>query len=263
MGEGWIKIRERVGYNINLVTFILAFFEIVFLIIVLVVFLDIMREPEIDHKVKVDNINSIEGIPEVIADKVGVTLYNAMSVNLDANQNIRVSGAVIRDGTLLEKHFDESQIGTDGVNIASFIVDVPSARQSYWMWYSWLDGYGGEEDDDWKMESVVACPMGEEAIYMDFACKDLLNEPVRNQIVTEYLKCLYSEDFYAYMDLDDLDMKRIKIIASKSEFSQEEEQKYLNETRKFVRSLGVSPDLFEYSVESAPIEELNEPVYDY
>ena len=65
------------------------------------------------------------------------------------------------------------------------------------------------------------------------------------------------------MDLEDLDMKRIKIIANKPEFSQDEEQKYLRETREVVGSLGVSPDLFEYSVEPAPTEELNESVYDY
>lgn len=260
MEKDWNIIRDKAGDYINPVTFILVFFEIAFLIITMTVFLGILREPETNLEVSVDNIDHIDGIPEVIADKAGAALYNAMSVNSDTDRNIWVSGAVVRDGTLLERHFDGSEIGTDGVNIASFIVDIPDIEQSYWVWYSWLDGYNGEEENDWMLESAVACPVGNESLYEDFVCRDWVEDPVRNQIVAEYLKYLYSEDFYAYVNPDDLEMQEVFIIVSGADSSQESEQKYVTEVKDYIDSIGVSSEIFNYIVKLAPMEELNESI---
>ncbi len=256
----WNSFQDRIRGYINPVVFIFVFIEMSFLVIVVAIILSVSRVPELNLEVEVSGIDRIEGIPDVIADKAEIALYNAMSVNFAYGQSIDASGAVVRDDTIIEKRFDSDNTDIDGTSIVSFIVDIPNVKQSYWMWYSWLDGYNGEEENDWMLESAVACPVGNESLYEDFVCRDWVEDPVRNQIVAEYLKYLHSEDFYAYVNPDDPEMQEIFIVVSGADSSQESEQKYVTEVKDYIDSIGVSSEIFNYIVKPAPMEELNESI---
>lgn len=245
--------------SINMLTLLLIVFEIGFLCIIGNVFMDVITDSREVAGLDVGNLS--ENIGEVrneIDNGLKTALYNLASLNLSNDQNINIYGALIRDDSLVEKSFTKFNR-----EYFSFIVDIPDIEQSYWVWY---DKYISDVEDlsGGVPEVMVVCLSDYESkIYDDFACRDESNGLTRNFIVKNYLRYTDFDGFIAYVDPKDDGMKHVRIVSNKYEYTDEDSERYMRETREFIKSLGISPDLFEYTVESAPLGETDEPVYVY
>lgn len=234
--------------------------EMGFLIFVGVIFANVLTEPNVVPEVGADEfVGQIEGLSWELSDDIGRAIYDAIAKNTGDGRNVDESGVIVRDGSLIDRRFD----GAD-LRYVSFIVDVPELSQSYWVYY---DDYGELDADELSggaPEVVVACLVDDnEMIYKDFDCRDGGSGLARNYVVAEYLKYFRSDGFVAFVDPGDEEMKHIRVMSKKHEYTDEESERYVRETKEFIESLGISPELFEYTVEPAPLGESDEPVYVY
>lgn len=247
--------------KINLIGVILVMTEIVFLVIMAILFVRVGEDQYVDGKVGVDGLEwQLSGVSENSLKTMDALLYDAISSNSQSFQNISSRGAIIRSNSLIDMRLD---FADESVRYLSFMVDIPDIKQSYRAYY----GYIEPEYSDEYLNNVIGigmlCPSSDEMIYDDFGCSESIGGVNRNDIVAKYLKYSGFDEFIAYVDPEDAEKKHIKIVAKKYDYTDSEGEKYLQETKEFVESLGVSPELFEYTVEPVSFGESDESVYTY
>ena len=170
-------------------------------------------------------------------------LYEAASLNINDDRSIAFSDAHIREGSLKNVYFDE--INTE---YNSFVVDIPSIQGSYKVYYEKPDEQTKTGAlNERAVEVIVTClANAEEIIYDDSSCVDKYNNLGHGVIVKEYIQYADFEDFYAYIDKEDL--SRIRIVSRYYAHTSEQDAEYIQEVKQFVESLGISADLFEYYI---------------
>ena len=242
-----LNIQNKIKDNFSLINIILLIVEIVFLFFAFIVFTNITKDDD-NLIVGIDVKNSDEQISEMtdgLSQNINTSIYDILSINSGKiEDNISLSDAVVREGSVREKRFDVA-----GVQYVSFIVDVTEKKQSYWVNYVRDDEI---DDTEGAPEVLTACLDSSEYIYGAFDCVDRSNGLARNNIVKEYLGYADFEDFYAYIDEGDL--SRIKIVSRFYEHSPEQDAKYVEEVKGFVESLGIPVELFEYYI--VPVDEI-------
>ena len=243
------KIRQ-----IEPITIIFIFFQLVFVIILGVTINSIFNQKAETAKINIDNYSTISkndgnysvdvgnGAELNDSQKSAVegVLYNIAALNNLGNiPNYR---AKIRDGSVYNAYIKDLDI-----YLLNFIVDLEELGQSYRIVYRWTDHYPNKNAP--ADEPVVAfCLRSEELIYGNFDCKDDYNEYGEDFIVYSLLKNKnFDGNFFISLFGDvsnggTLEKIYISPIVNNEETRAEAE----NTLREWLANLGFDLDNFNY-----------------
>ena len=151
------------------------------------------------------------------------------------------SVANIRDGSLSTIRFEN----IDSVYFGA-IVDIPNLQQSYQIYALYPLDTNNFNLDLYNTQYVLCLDNYSEKIYPDFNCHDLFGSNTRQVIVSRYLPYFNFNDFTASISQD---LNTIGILPLRNgSVTDEIANSYIERTREAIASLGISPDLFEYTV---------------
>lgn len=235
-----------IAIKINPLMMAFIVFQMIFVIILIVSLPNLFQ----DNKISAGDYNaqpkvSIEGLQEILptssADKVGVIERSLLEIikNNVNEVNLGESVATVRD-------VNGQYFSYENVYFLSFIVDIPALKQSYQMFYQdSSDEYSEYIGPD---DTIIPLCLGEyeEKIYSEFNCKDIYDQTTRNVIVSKYLSFFGFENFSAFIDLTEPYDVRINPIAG--DISGGDSRLYINMIKEKISSLGISPEMFRYSV---------------
>lgn len=228
-----------------------------FFIICIIVFLPLLFEkseiawdiPNEWPQVLIDDLSAFDSDIDD-SDKAAVQSYLLDRIIQDYNSYDFSDRATIRPDTFKIVDFDQEG---GGYRFVSFEVDIPKIKRSYQIYYIYSHPMGETPDLSVSVlcaDTADSCQGAEEISY-------------RARIAARYLEYANFDGFVAYVDPEDEEMKHIRVMSKKHEYTDEESERYVRETKEFIESLGISPELFEYTVEPAPLGESDEPVYAY
>lgn len=117
------------------------------------------------NEIGVNNYDKyISNLPTDRKDSINSTLYNITKNNLKSgNPNIN-------DATIRDKSVDYNYDKTTNVHSGSFIVDMPSIKQSYLISYEWSSDSNNGNLSGYT--AAATCLPSDKLIYGDFGCKD-------------------------------------------------------------------------------------------
>lgn len=247
----------KINKNVNIINLCLTAVEMVFLILAAMAFGNILSDDNYgDIEIGVNGTaDDMSDSQDAILYNVGTVLYRMVAYNSGDNVIFEMDGAEIREGSRRSMRFSDQEF-------VSFIVDIPEIRQSYYVYYIEYDE--SEMYSDTPEVSAACLTRGEDIVYEDFACKNMEDDSfVYAFIVGHLLQYADFDGFIAYIDPGEESMSHIRIVSGGYEYTEEQSERYIRETKEFIESLGISPELFSYSVESAPLGESDEPIYVY
>lgn len=155
--------------------------------------------------------------------------------------NLSEAIAEVRQDTLKVKKFEE----LNGYYFSA-IIDVPVLRQSYQI-YSFYPTENSAPNSFPSATMYVLCIDDRSLmIYQEFDCKDEYPQQIRSNILATYLYYFNFQQFSVSINSDD--HSKIIINPIKMETSEQEQQKYLQQTKRAIDSLGISPESFEYNI---------------
>lgn len=148
--------------NLGMLSFVAV--QLIITIILVISFQNVLAPDKIILGMKIDEIaQEVDGLSEDNKELLEFVVYNAVAKNITDN-NVRLDGAIVRDGSLKNTYFEEVDI-----NFVSFIVDIPDAKRSYQVVYEWSD----DEENMYvpKNDAAAAlCLESDQLIYGDFNC---------------------------------------------------------------------------------------------
>lgn len=240
--------------NKKIAILIIVAFVVVPLIIFLVV--NIFRKNHYGDELKIDNFSNIfSNVPGDTRDKVFAGLYDVVVSNINNDDQIPESGALIREGSWEEIYDDEYNM-----HMGSFIVDIASIKQSYSGYFKW----SSDNNNPYFFGNYVgfSCLKEGEIIYKDFVCRDQNSDsptakfPITNvlPVTVEYYSDNYSsytKYFISYILKDD----NTKIVLKITDYTGGNYDKALDK----IRELGFDPS--EYAIEYNDVSEKYTSVY--
>ena len=151
------------------------------------------------------------------------------------------STAIIRDGSLKTVEFE---------NISSVffsaIIDIPNLEQSYQVYSMYPQDTGDFNLDLYNTQYVLCLDEYSKKIYPDFNCHDLFESDTRRYIASKYLSYFNFNNFSPSVSQD---FNTVGILPlSSGEITKETADSYIEQTKSAISSLGISPDLFTYSI---------------
>lgn len=151
--------------------------------------------------------------------------------------------AKVRSDTVKTMTFAEQDI-----SYFSLILDIPDLQQSYQVYYMSSDD--AKYLDPGETAIVLCVKDSDLVIYPDFNCQDSYEERyngvARNAIVASLLPYLDFDQFELAIGND---LKQITIALFQPEPSKTVTDKYIEEVKSTIASLGVSPDIFTYKIQ--------------
>lgn len=206
---------------------------------------EMINTPSHGLTARITNIS--DAIPEDYSgwsNMIEWSLFNAIlgnSENKSVPKNTTLSS--IRDGTIKTHHFEKYAI-----NYARMIVDVPELAESYEVFLEYPDNKGAigiaePNNPDVAKPYSILCVEKSEIVYTDFNCRESPNYSTRQEIVSKTLGYFDFSDFSTSFK-DDLSA----IYISPINHSVDGGAKYVQEVKKAISSLGISPDIFSYHV---------------
>ena len=250
MDNNYDSLQKKVQELFNPLNIFLALLEIIFLVFICIVFMNNLNEQNSSTEIEIRDFSVQNSIrDEVLIRGIEEVLYEAVSFDMDDSQNVSIYGAGVREGSLKSVYFEDISS-----NYESIIVDIPDVQGSYRIYYEKSDERTRNGAlNERAAEVIVTCLSDyDEKIYDNYKCRDKFDGLGHGVIVQEYLNYNNFEDFYAYIDEGDL--SKIKIVSRYYNHTAEQDAKYVEEVKKFVESLGISPELFEYYI--VPVDEL-------
>lgn len=191
---------------------------VLFVIVIVAVFLyDILRPNPYGDEIVIDNFSEyFKNVSRDTRDFGFSNLYEIVYNNYTNKSDIKKSGALVRDGSA-NIEYDKK---TGKPLNATFIVDVPFAKQSYKGFFDW-----GNTSDDYSgagYRFVFSCLPENELIYGDFNCVDMFSSqespvPICNKLpvmISDYdvasrtsssysISCYYINDDEAKLLIND------------------------------------------------------------
>lgn len=138
-------------------------------IIVIISLIQIFRRNPYGPETKIDNFSKYyNSTPNDTRDIAFTQLYTIIANNLPEDTKIPTSGAKIRKGTDTKEYFNDSKI-----NYYTFIVDIDSIKQSYYVQISWSKSL---DADLGGYPIIILCPQPDQLIYEPFDCQDIYTE---------------------------------------------------------------------------------------
>ena len=234
--------------NKSILPIIFIIIQIIYMIIIISVLLsntkndrieqmDIGRQPTISIKDLNSQLpdNAYRGPIETVLTK---------TVELNSTEfNTSDSTANIREGSLSTVKFED----IDGIYFSA-IVDIPNLEQSYQIYSFYSIGDRTPESLAYSTQYVLCLDDQADKIYPDFDCQELFPQDARRSIVFSYLKYLKFNDFSLFPTQKPNSSIIYIDVDPTLDISTDTEQSYIQETKKAVSSLGISPELFEYKI---------------
>lgn len=217
-----------------------------FLIIIIIIFAGyiINSRNTYGEEVKINNYDKyINILPNDRKNAINNSLYNIIKNNLNSD-NINIQDAIIRDGSVTTDYNKSTSIYA-----GSFIVDIPSIKQSYSVTYEWssienninLSGYS----------ATVSCLSSDKLIYSDFNCKDdfINTDKTSNEILLDSLPySTFNYTITANIEKDNKIKLNIDMILYSSDTQNNERDnsvnKYKTEIINWIKSKNLNPDDF-------------------
>ena len=232
--------------SILLIAFIVS--QIIILAIIISIYLlnvksDEIGQMETDRQPTI-SIQDLEA--RLPGSKHQETIEIALAKTLELNSgefNTSDVVANIREGSLITVEFKD----IDGVYYSA-VVDIPNLQQSYQIYSFYSVGDKTPEGLSYSTQYVLCLDDHSEKIYKDFDCRDLFPSNARRTIVFDYLNYFQFNNFGVFTTRK-ADSSTIYIDVDPTiDLPSSVEQSYIQETKEAVRSLGVSPELFEYKI---------------
>ena len=163
-------------------------------------------------------------------------LLNIAQIN-NPDINLGDVKARIRDDSVYEHYF-----ALPDLNYSSAIVDIPELNQSYQVFLqSSQDEYNRNLDPNGSI--IFLCIEDpSDIIYKDFDCIDIYSQKTRNSIVEKYLKYFQFDGFISWLDNYE------NVVIAPIDFGIVDEEGFIIQAKEAIRSLGISPDLFNYNI---------------
>ncbi|MBQ3464716.1 hypothetical protein IJH15_00630 [Candidatus Saccharibacteria bacterium] len=205
-----------------------------------------------EEKVNVDDyvdkfsidIKNIDALQDGLTDaQVGtiqrsflnVVQRNAFQINLGSND------AEVREGSVVRRYFKNQDL-----NYISAILDIPSLRQSYWLFYEYSKNPKNQFLSPNDSAVILCINNQKDIIYEGFECNNMYNPKTYNAIVAKYIKFFDFSDFLASVDETTYDA--INIYAVSNDVSDGDKERYKEIVKSAIESLGISPDIFRYNL---------------
>ena len=203
------------------------------------------------NEVGINNYDKyISNLPADRRNSINSTLYNIIK------NNLKSGNPKVKDATIREKSVINNYNKITNVNSGTFIVDIPSIKQSYSIYFEWsadinnvnLSGY----------TAAASCLSKDKLIYGDFGCKDdFTNNKTNNDssIILDYLP--YSTFNYTITaDLNDnnkvsLNVAMILYSTDTRDGNRDNSiSKYKSEIVNWIKSKSLNPDnyVINYSI---------------
>lgn len=190
----------------NYLLLIFIFFQIIIFIAVIISIFNLPKS-NIDANeylskmsVSIENISNI--FPNLNREDIKIIeneLYESVKDNatdISLSKNV----AQIREGTEREQYFTATNL-----NYFSAVVDIPELRQSYQIFYGYLDSERESSESTGRDRVTSLCLDDKDLIiYSDFKCKSRYDSSTFNYIVSEYMSQFRFEGLSAEVDENDI-----------------------------------------------------------
>ena len=240
-----IKMKENEQSKIPVAILVFIIIQIVFIIFLAISISNLLED---DTKLKREDqpeitISNLKTLVSDLSDEYASDIQHSLTEIVELNTTnlgITDSSATIREESLNTVKSDYK-----GSKIISYIVDIPNLQQSYQMFYAYPinTNLGAPSTNNYR--AILCLEDEKQIVYPDFECYSPFSSDARREIIGEYLGYFEFEYFSATLDDDNVTV----IISPISESVTETTKKaYINQTKEAIKSLGISPDLFEYKV---------------
>lgn len=227
--------------------------QVVLIIILAVILSNVMQQTQ-ENEVDPDNIdeqpsvvieNLDEVFPELMQDFITQTnnqLFDLVSTN---NVDVKLGATVaeIRDGTANRISFEGQKL-----TFYNFIVDIPILEQSYQMFLTTSEA----EDNEYMPPNSAIIPLclsdKETKVYGDFECVDIYSQATRHAIVAYYAPFLRPDGYYIIVP-ENISDNNIRLAVECRNSSEAYRNEIIEGAKSAIRDMGVSPDMFEYTIE--------------
>ena len=250
MASNWLRQTTNNYENKRnpiLLAFIIFQAFLILIIVIAVIYLNSKNAPEDDAtyykntpELAIKNLKEkMPTLEKTEVESIQKKLFEIASENTGAISKNKIE-ASLREDTIHTHSFDEN------TKYLSAIVDIPSLKQSYEIYYS------SNAVLDPEVSTFVLCLENEaDLTYKNFNCKSSDNKTIRDKIAPAYLGFFHYEYFSTY--IDEKNNPSTIIISPSVTFENSEQTKaqYINETKESVKSLGLSPDKYQYYVRTA------------
>ncbi len=184
----------------------------------------------------------ISNLPADRRDSLNSSLYNLVKYNSKSGKS-NINDATVR-GDSVEYNYNK----TTNINSGSFIVDIPSIKQSYLLSYRWSSDNSNVNLGGYT--ATAACVPSKKLIYSNFDCKDsFANSPdiTSSDPILSHLP--YSTFNYTvtgkYNDNNKLDLNvNIILYSSDTRDGQRDNSisKYKSQVIDWIKSINLNPD---------------------
>lgn len=219
-------------------------FTIQVIIIVLAIFIikNLTDGPSQIPAIPIFSLSSeIKDLPDTSVQPIESALHDAVILNNDIVFDVKKSDTKIREGTLVNRYFEKQNI-----HYINFVVDIPSLEQSYQIFHEWTDDY---TNPNYLINraTMAMCVPEKLATYSDFECIDNYDNDGQKQIVSEFIKYSDFQYFTPFIKQQDYN-GTVYINPINLDADKETTEEYVNQTKEYIDSLGISSDIFNYKV---------------
>ena len=225
----------------------------VIVIIAVIVLPRIFKRNPYGDSIQIDNISeAVSGLSQDQIDNATHQLYDMVSLNA-GDSKIPTSGAIVRADTVESEYYQEYDL-----NYRSFIVDIDSIRQSYWIQLEWSDAEGDIPISGYPV-LVLCISDPADMHYQDFNCR---NNGSSDQTASKsqftnvdtylpYIGKLPSGESYTiiYNYLDSSNKESLKISVNNCG-DKTIKDSALTATKDYLKSVGFDPKKFTYEIPS-------------
>ena len=234
------KLQQYIQQNPVLVV-AFAVIQLIFIIVLIIIISNLNKDTYVPANVPISSLeDDLAEIPENSVEVIESMLYDSIASNGGALESISNSDAQIRENTMADIYFEDIDM-----HYISFIVDIPSIRQSYQVFNEWSDNRTNPNYLT-NMATMIMCLPKEQIIYADHDCKDRFNHNGQKILASKFIDHFDFEYFTPYFKEGDL--STIYINPINYNITEAVKQSYTQKTKDAIFSLGITPDLFEYHV---------------
>ncbi|MCR5699972.1 MAG: hypothetical protein K6G49_00865 [Candidatus Saccharibacteria bacterium] len=242
MDNNLSKLQAYIRQNPVLVS-IFVLLQIIFVILLIFVIKNLNTSTFEESNLPVSNLKQdLQDLPENSVETIQTALYDAVATNQGTLNSIEDSDARVREGTLVNLYFEKQNM-----HYVNVIIDIPSIQQSYQIFNEWSDN-PTNQFYMLNMATMAMCLSKDQIIYQDFNCKDKYNQKGQNIVTAEFLKYFTFNQFTPILRNSDLSTVYINPVSF--DINDNTKQSYIQETKDAISSLGISPDIFKYKVQS-------------
>lgn len=235
------KIQQYIQQN-PIIIGIFCFSQIVLVIILIFIVNSVNKNSFEISNTEISNLTQEIGqLPADSIEAIQIGLFDAVELNQGTLQSIEKSDATIRENSLIEKYYEKQNI-----HYVNFIVDIPSIEQSYQIFHEWTDN----KRNPYLLvnrSTIAMCVLEEHVIYENFDCKDSVNKNGQRVIASEFLKYEIFDQFSVFTKTED-NHRIIYINLVNINDDDSAKQSYIQKIKETIRSLGISPDIFDYHI---------------